>query len=58
MARRNEPEDIQGSASVSIRLPKEMLDQIDRMAEEERRSRGNMIRYLLEDALQARKQEK
>lgn len=42
-------------ANVSVRLPAELLAQIDALAEEERRTRGNVIRLLLEDALEARK---
>jgi len=38
----------------SIRLPRELLEKLDALAAVERRSRGNMIRVLLEDALEAR----
>ena len=58
MANRNKQEEEKGSVGVSVRLPGEMVAQIDRMAEGERRSRGNMIRILLEDALKAREEEK
>ena len=40
---------------VSVRLPAEMLKEIDRLADQERRTRGNMVRILLEDALEHRK---
>ena len=39
---------------VSVRLPTALLADIDRIAEQERRTRGNVIRLLLEDALKAR----
>jgi metal-responsive CopG/Arc/MetJ family transcriptional regulator len=32
----------------------ELLEEIDHLAEEERRTRGNVIRLLLEDALKQR----
>jgi hypothetical protein len=35
------------SLSVSVRLPEELLGQIDGLAEEERRTRGNMVRNVL-----------
>lgn len=38
----------------TVRLPNEMLSQVDRLANDERRTRGNMLRILLEDALKAR----
>ena len=44
----------QGSIGVSVRLPAALLAEVDRLAEEERRTRGNMLRILLEDALKAR----
>jgi metal-responsive CopG/Arc/MetJ family transcriptional regulator len=52
MAKGKEPE----SQGVSVRLPSHLLKQIDSLAEQERRTRGNMIRLLLEDALNALKQ--
>ena len=42
------------SVGVSVRLPSSLLVQIDRLAEQERRTRGNLIRLLLEDALKSR----
>jgi metal-responsive CopG/Arc/MetJ family transcriptional regulator len=48
--RREGPE----SVSVSVRLPSSLLAQIDGLAEQERRTRGNAIRLLLEDALKQR----
>jgi len=39
---------------VSVRLPVTLLQEIDRLAEQERRTRGNVIRLLLEDALKQR----
>jgi metal-responsive CopG/Arc/MetJ family transcriptional regulator len=47
---KQEPE----SVGVSVRLPVALLEEIDRLAEEERRTRGNVIRLLLEDALKLR----
>jgi metal-responsive CopG/Arc/MetJ family transcriptional regulator len=44
------------SVGVSVRLPATLLEQIDRLASEERRTRGNVVRILLEDALKARTQ--
>jgi metal-responsive CopG/Arc/MetJ family transcriptional regulator len=49
-ARSEEPESI----GVSVRLPSSLLAQIDRLAEQERRTRGNVMRLLLEDALKQR----
>jgi hypothetical protein len=39
---------------VSFRLPAALLAQIDRLANDERRTRGNAIRLLLEEALRVR----
>lgn len=47
---KQEPE----SVGVSVRLPVALLEEIDRLAGEERRTRGNVIRLLLEDALKER----
>ncbi len=47
---KQEPE----SVGVSVRLPSLLLAQIDTLAEQERRTRGNVIRLLLEDALKQR----
>jgi metal-responsive CopG/Arc/MetJ family transcriptional regulator len=55
MAKKTEPVS-PVSKGVSIRLPTELLEDIDRLATEERRSRGNMVRLLLEDALKQRKE--
>jgi metal-responsive CopG/Arc/MetJ family transcriptional regulator len=46
-AKQPEPE----SVGVSVRLPSLLLAQIDSLAGQERRTRGNVIRLLLEDAL-------
>ena len=54
MAKKGEREQPNGSVGVSVRLPASLLAEIDRLAEEERRTRGNVIRLLLEDALKAR----
>jgi len=43
-----------GTTGVSVRLPNEMLEQVDKLANDERRTRGNAIRLLLEEALQSR----
>jgi metal-responsive CopG/Arc/MetJ family transcriptional regulator len=43
-----------GTTGVSVRLPNDMLASIDRLANDERRTRGNAIRLLLEEALQVR----
>ena len=40
-----------GTSSVSVRLPDELIDRIDSRANEEHRSRGNLIRMLLEEAM-------
>jgi hypothetical protein len=45
---------LRGTTGVSVRLPNEMLAQVDRLANDERRTRGNAIRLLLEEALQSR----
>ena len=47
---KEEPE----SLGVSVRLPATLLAEIDRLAEVERRTRGNVIRLLLEEALKQR----
>ncbi len=39
---------------MSFRLPAALLAQIDRLANDERRTRGNAIRLLLEEALHQR----
>jgi metal-responsive CopG/Arc/MetJ family transcriptional regulator len=43
-----------GSVGVSVRLPEELLNEIDVLAEQERRTRGDMLSILLEDALKVR----
>jgi metal-responsive CopG/Arc/MetJ family transcriptional regulator len=53
MARKQEAKDAE-SVGVSVRLPATLLANIDRLAVEERRTRGNLIRLLLEDALKSR----
>ena len=37
---------------VMIRIPKELVEKIEKMAEEESRSRSNMIRVLVERAIE------
>ncbi len=54
MVKKREKEQEAGSVGVSVRLPTALLADIDRIAEQERRTRGNVIRLLLEDALKAR----
>ena len=44
------------SVGVSFRLPASLLAQVDGLADEERRTRGNAIRLLLEEALEQREQ--
>jgi metal-responsive CopG/Arc/MetJ family transcriptional regulator len=48
-------QDVDGLVGVSIRLPQSLLAEIDRMASEARRTRSNMLRLLVEDALKAAK---
>lgn len=55
MAKKPEKEDA-GSVGISVRLPSTLLAEIDRIAEQERRTRGNAIRLLLEEALRQRGQ--
>ena len=45
----------ESTTGVSVRLPDEMLAQVDQLANDERRTRGNAIRLLLEEALRGRK---
>ena len=52
-ALKQEPQELE-SVGVSVRLPSLLLAQIDTLAEQERRTRGNVIRLLLEDALKQR----
>jgi len=54
MTRKEEKEQESGSVGVSVRLPSSLLAVLDRIADEERRTRGNVIRILLEDALKIR----
>ncbi len=42
------------SKPLSIRIPNDLRDRIDRLAAEERRSVSNLVTLLLEDALAAR----
>jgi hypothetical protein len=44
----------QKTVTVSFKAPVDLLAQIDRLAKDERRSRGNAIRLLLDEALQQR----
>jgi metal-responsive CopG/Arc/MetJ family transcriptional regulator len=46
-----------GTVGVSVRLPEGLLAEIDRMAADDRRTRGNMVRLLLEDAVAAKNAE-
>ena len=39
------------TASVAVRVTPEMLEELQKLAEEERRSVGSMIRVMLEEAL-------
>ena len=55
MAKKAEQEESKGSIGVSVRLPEHLVREIDRLADQDRRSRGSMIRLLLEDALTGRK---
>jgi metal-responsive CopG/Arc/MetJ family transcriptional regulator len=55
MEKKPKKEQDSGSVGVSVRLPMALLADIDRLAEQERRTRGNMLRILLEDALKARR---
>jgi metal-responsive CopG/Arc/MetJ family transcriptional regulator len=54
MAKIKQPALESESIGVSVRLPSLLLAQIDSLAERERRTRGNVIRLLLEDALKQR----
>jgi predicted DNA-binding protein len=51
MKKVEEPETV----STSVRLPKELRDQLDAIATEERRTLGNVIRIAIEDWLKNRK---
>ncbi len=44
----------QESVTVSFRVPVALLAEIDSLASDERRSRGSVLRFLLEEALQER----
>jgi hypothetical protein len=46
------------SVGVSFRLPTALLAQIDKLANDERRTRGNLLRLLLEEALRTREKTK
>ena len=54
MAKKTEPDD-RGTSSVSVRLPDKLIAQIDSRAKEEHRSRGNLIRMLLEETMEPKK---
>jgi metal-responsive CopG/Arc/MetJ family transcriptional regulator len=45
------------TSPVSLRIPTDLLKDIDKQALLERRERSNLIRILLEDALAARKKQ-
>jgi len=51
---KNKLETLKDSVHVSIRLPRELVEWIDKQAVVERRIRTQMIRILLEDARDAR----
>ena len=40
------------SVVISVRLPRVLLEQIDQRAEQERRPRANLVRLLLEQAME------
>ena len=40
-----------GTSNVSVRLPDELISRLDTRANQEHRSRGNLIRMLLEEAM-------
>jgi len=46
-----------GTSPLSLRIPTELLEEIDEQARLERRERSNLIRILLEDALAIRKKQ-
>jgi len=46
-----QPEQERGTTSVSVRLPDELLQQIDTLARTSRRTRGQVMRLLLEAGL-------
>jgi len=46
------PKDEVGTTGVSVRLPDDLLARIDTIAEDETRTRGNVIRMLLELGLE------
>jgi metal-responsive CopG/Arc/MetJ family transcriptional regulator len=50
MAKKAKKED-RGTSNVSVRLPDELISKLDTRANEEHRSRGNLIRMLLEEAM-------
>ena len=46
------------TVGISVRVPRAVVEEIDRVAETERRTRGNVVRIALEDWLAARKGKK
>ena len=48
---KTQPEQERGTTSVSVRLPDELLQQIDGLARTSRRTRGQVMRLLLEAGL-------
>jgi predicted transcriptional regulator len=48
---KKQPEQERGTTSVSVRLPDELLRQIDGLARTSRRTRGQVMRLLLEAGL-------
>jgi Arc/MetJ-type ribon-helix-helix transcriptional regulator len=43
------------TVGISVRVPRAVVEEIDRVAADERRTRGNVVRMALEDWLAARK---
>jgi hypothetical protein len=46
------PANSDDSIVISVRLPRVLLEQIDQRAEQERRPRANLVRLLLEQAME------
>lgn len=53
MAKKAKPED-RGTSNVSVRLPDELIERLDARAKSESRSRGNLIKLLLEKAMEGK----
>jgi hypothetical protein len=54
MAKKRDRDEESGSVGISVRLPAALLTEIDKIADAERRTRGNVMRILLEDAIETR----